>query len=232
MRSRRLILSLMSVVGWAAGCQSMSGAELAVAPRPMPLPAGAVQLPRDARFSIALAPSQRDPGLDSTAEAESVADPAGAARAAARISNGGSASAEFQLGHSLANDSDQQVQLALTLTAEYEHRVSAGAATTTPEATVELAIYVRDAQRRLIRTIPLLSSTNSAGGSRSNDRRSTSIELLLGARQSVIVYVAGGARVETQPGRAADCSLELRSLTLDVQTTPAAAPASAPTDQP
>ncbi len=230
MRTRRLFFALLSsVVGCATGCQSMSGAELAVAPAPMPLPASAVQLPRDAKFSIALAPSQRNPGLDSAAEAESVADRAGAARAFARITSGGNASAEFQLGHSLANDSDQQVRLALTLTAEYEHSMSAGAATTAPEAVVELAIYLRDAQRRLIRTIPLLSSNNSAGGSRSNDRRSTSIELLLGARQSVIVYLAGGARVETQPGRAAECALELKSLTIDVQTTPAAA---APAGQP
>jgi len=213
-------LSLLAL----AGCQgAVVGSELSARPRPRPISAsdgGVLRLPADEKFSIHLAPSQQEPGLDGTARASADAKPEGDAAAQAEVENGGKAAATFQLGHALANDSSRQVALQFNVKFAYEFE-AASTPVNTPGATLSLKLYARDGRNRVLTTLPVLEHASEDGSASSSGDKQLHFSLTLGPGESASVFLAGNARIEAPYGRSARGALTLRGLTMEIETRPA-----------
>jgi len=198
------------------------GSELAMRPTPRALGAAVLRLPADESFSITLAPTQETPGLGGQAEADASAAKNGAAEAVARVDNGGSAMAGFQLGHSMKNDADRMVYLHVRVACDYQTDAGAAPPSTMPEAQVGLNLYARDGRNRLLRSFNLAQHSTETGAVASKDSKVIEFTLPLGAREWVNIFVAGRARIETTEGHEAHGSIKLNKLemTIEKETAP------------
>lgn len=205
-----------------AGCgRGEFGSELSFRPSPQALggvEGGAIRLPQDKPFSIALAPTQETPGLGGTAEADAHASKDGNADATARVENGGSALAGFQLGHAFENDSDRQMHLHVRVRCEYQTQAGALPSSALPDAQVTLKLYARDGRNRLLRELSLVAHSTDEGAASSTSRKNIEFDLTLGPRQSVSIFLAGSVEIETPDGRSAHGSIGLSGLEMDVRT--------------
>ncbi len=209
------------LVGLSACGGGGFGSELATRPTPRSLDTGqgaTLRLPQDEPFSITLAPKQAAPGLGGTAEAVSHVSNDGHADADARVDNGGSATASFQLGHALKNDSDRLVSLRVCLRCEYETEAEATPARPLPDAKIGLNLYVRDGRNRLVRSLTLAQHSTDEGAASSKNHKDIEFTLSLGARQSVNIFLAGGVEIETTEGHAAHGSIKLSKLEMEIRT--------------
>jgi hypothetical protein len=197
------------------------GSELTVRPNPWLLSRGEnqmIRLPQDEPFSIALAPSQESPGLGGTAEADAHTSKDGQADASARVENGGSARAWFQLGHAFENDSEWQAQLEVRVRCEFEAKAEATPPGPLPDAKIDLNLYVRDGHNRLLRNFNLAQHSTEEGAAASTDRKEVEFVLPLGPRQRVDIFLAGSVQVETQEGHSARGSIRLSGLEMELKT--------------
>jgi hypothetical protein len=195
------------------------GSELAVRPTPRALDTSAgstLRVPQDEPFSITLAPKQAAPGLGGTADAVTNVSKDGHADAMARVENGGTAVASFQLGHAVENDTDRLVSLHVRLQCEYETEIEATPAGPSPDAKVELTLYARDGRNRLVRTLNLTRQATDEGAAASRDGKDVEFTLPLGARTSLNIYLAGGVAIDTPEGRAARGALKLDKLEMEI----------------
>jgi hypothetical protein len=212
----------LSVVLVLSGCGGGGfGSELKVQPTPQPLSRGdyrTIHLPQDEPFSIALAPTQKDPGLGGTAEAEAHVSNDGGADAVARVENGGSAQAGFQLGHAFENDSDRQAELRLRVRGEFETVAGATPPGALADAKVGLNLYARDGRNRLLREFSLAQHSTDKGAAASTDRKEFDFVLTLGPRERVAVFLAGSVQIETPEGRSAHGSIKLSGVEMEVTT--------------
>lgn len=221
LRTCCIALAGVAVAG-LSGCGGGGfGSELEARPTPRSLDTGegvTLLLPRDEPFSIVLAPKQAAPGLGGKAEADSHASSDGRAAAEAHVDNGGSAMASFQLGHAVKNDSDRLVSLRVRLRCEYEAEAEATPPSRSPDAKVELGLYARDGRNRLVRSMNLAQHSTDKGAASIRDRKDVEFTLPLGARQSVNLFVAGGVEIETPEQRAANGSIKLGKLEMEIRT--------------
>lgn len=197
------------------------GGELRFRPSPQPLGAAAsetIRLPQDRPFSIALAPTRETPGLGGTAEADAHVWRDGRADAEARVENGGSALAGFQLGHAFSNEHDQQMALHFQVACEYRTDASAWPPGPLPDAKVTLKLYARDGRNRLLREFSLAEHSTDEGAAASTSHKQIDFDLTLGPRQSLSVFVAGGVEIDTPDGRSAQGSIRLEGLNFQVRT--------------
>lgn len=217
-----------------AGCSSGGMAsELSSQPRAEPLGRSigkTLRLPADVRFSIALAPAQKAPGINGKADASASAERTGSGDAAARVENGGAASATFQIGHAFKNDSDAQLDLLVRTRLNFDYAASAKPKGETQDATLSLNLYARDGKSRLLKTLALLSHTTAEGDVKGSDRKEAEFTLTLGPGDSVSVFAGGTVMINTKEGRSADGSIKLNGLEMEIESkaAPAVAPASAP----
>ena len=197
------------------------GSELAARPTARSLDTGpgvTLRVPQDEPFSIALAPKQAAPGLGGAADAVSNVSKQGHADATAHVENGGSATASFQLGHALKNDSDRLVSLHVRLYCEYEIDAESTPAGPSPDASVELNLYARDGRNRLVRSLNLTRHSTDEGAASSKDHKEIEFTLPLGARGSLNIFLAGGVEIEIPEGRAARGSIKLSKLEMEIRT--------------
>lgn len=233
---RSSVAGMFAVVLCLAGCASAPpGSELAVKPPERPLPASqgrVVRLPSEEKFSIALAPSRREPGIDGSADAQSSASGAGQAEATAQVKTAGAASASFQLGHGFKNDSDRQQDVDVRVTVDYEYSVDATPRSARSDASVGLALYARDALNRVQRTITLVQHTTGDGAASSADQKDARFTLTLGPNESTNIFLAGVIDVKTQDGHNAGGRLKVKQLEMEITVDPAPPVSSAPSGQP
>ncbi len=211
-------LSLLILVGCGGGD---FGSELAMRPNPRALPAddgATLRLPQDQAFSITLAPKQAAPGIGGKADAVSNVSKDGNADALAFVENGGSATAGFQLGHAVKNDTDRMVNLHVTVRCEFETSAEATPPGPLPDATVGLHLYARDGRNRLLRNFSLAQHSTEEGAASSHDRKDIDFTLPLGARESVSIFLAGSVQVELPENRAARGSIKLSKLEMEIKT--------------
>jgi hypothetical protein len=223
-RTRRLLFAIAIAAPWSLGCASSDfGSDLAARPRPRSLPAEktTVRLPADMAFSIALSPSNENPGLGGQAEADSHATPDGKADAAASVNNGGDATASFQLGHAFSNDTSRQMDLSFKLRYHYDFDAEVPDPRVPVEGGIGLMLYARDNRNRLTRSDQLLNHTLDDGAIERSGSDATSFVLTLGPGESVSVFVAGRVYVKASEERSAKCSMNLTGVEMEVQTTPA-----------
>ena len=211
-------LSLLTLVGCGGG---EFGSELAMRPSPRPLSAedgATLRLPQDQSFSITLAPKQSAPGLEGKANAVANAESNGQADALALVENGGSATAGFQLGHAVRNDTDRMINLEVAVRCEFETNAEATPPSPLPDATVGLHLYVRDKRNRLLRNFSLAQHSTEEGAAASTDRKDIIFALPLGPRESVSIFLAGSVQVELPEQHAARGSIKLSKLEMEIKT--------------
>jgi hypothetical protein len=197
------------------------GSELTVRPTPRSLSSGeraTLRLPQDEPFSITLAPTRESPGLGGTAEADAHVSRDGNADAVARVDEGGSALARFQLGHAVKNESDRQMDLLVRLRCEYETEAEATPPGPLPDATVGLKLYARDGHNRLLRNIGMVDHSTEEGAASSKDRKDVEFTLTLGPRETLSVFLAGSVEIETRVGHSARGSIKLSGLEMQIET--------------
>lgn len=208
-----------------AGCSGAAvSSELSVRPEPRPLSrsSGSVlRLPKDEKFSIALAPAQKAPGLMGTADATASASRDGNAELSAMVDNGGAASATFQLGHAFSNDSDRQIDLNIKTRFDCEFRAEMKPAMQAEDAMLGLSIYARDGRGRLLKSIGVVQYSTAEGGLGSKSRRENDFTLTLGPNESISVFVAGDIAINSKEGRSATAAMRLSGLELEVESKPA-----------
>lgn len=218
-------VAVLLFVGTLAGCGGADfGAELSARPRPVTLKtdAGSVtRLPQDQKFTITLAPSSKEPGLTGAAEADSHATADGAADAAARVSNGGKASASFQLGHAFKNESERQIDADIRIRFKYEIAAQATPPADVPGATVGVRLYARNARNVLVRTVDLLSHTTENGAASRRGDNDLTCTLTLGPGEALNVFLAGLAGVEAREDRTASASVKLSDVQMEITSKPA-----------
>lgn len=196
------------------------GSELSArpVPRSLDLNGQVLRLPQDEPFSIALAPTQEQPGLGGKADANAQVSNRGDADANAQVDNGGAASAEFQLGHAIKNDSDRQASLLVRLHCEFETTAEATPPGPLRDAEVGLRLYARDGRNRLLRNMQLAHHSTEEGAASSRVGKDVDFRLTLGPREWVSVYVAGGVHIDTQEGHSARGAIKLSGLKMEIET--------------
>lgn len=208
-----------------AGCSGTQfGSELSARPRPRLIGqphSTTLRVPQDERFAIALPRSTRQAGLDGTADGDATADPTGSASATATVKLSGTAESLFQLGHSFANGTDQQLDLDITARCHSTYRVHAEPNAQLPDAVVGLRLYVRDSRGRMLRDLVLLDQDTENGTTQGQADQSPRFTITLAPGESADVYIAGLAKVDIPTGRTATAELTLSGLQFEVVTQPA-----------
>ena len=218
-----------ALLAWSGCGGGELASQLSMRPRPKVLPAtgqAVVHVPADEPFTIALAPSSETPGLGGTAEADSHADPAGSADAFARVKTSGKASAEFQLGCSLKNDTDHQVKMKVQAKCHYETELTLTPPQPAPGVQLVLRLYARDYNNRLVRKDHVFTATGENGGGATSGTVDLSFTHILGPGEAIDVFFAGAATIDIREGRSATCRIKLRDARMQVSTE--AAPAMRP----
>lgn len=209
--------------------------ELTVRPTARPVAAAEakpLRLPADEKFSIALAPAQKTPGLMGTADAVASASADGNAEITALAETAGNASATFQVGHAFANDSTRQIDLTCRLRMNYEYRAASKSAIETQDAILSLAVFARDSRGRLLKTVNVLQDDTADGGVSSKDRKEVEFTVTLGPGESASIFVGGNVTVDVKDGRSASGAIRLNGLEMEVQSKAAPAVAPSATTQP
>lgn len=179
-------------------------------------------LPQDERFSIAVAPSSRHPGLGGTADAHGKASDNGEAELSAMVNNGGTAIANFQLGHAFKNDTRQQMDLDLVVRFNYEFSVTSSPSDRSVDAGVGLKLYARNSRNVLVRRDDLFSHAADRGPAARSGSDEVRLTVTVGPGESISVFLAGQTAVNAEYGRSATCQLSVKGMKMDVS--PKAAP--------
>ncbi len=205
-----------------AGCgRGGLTSDLSVQPQAQPLPtaeSATLSLPQDKPFAIALAPTEELPGLGGTADADAHATKEGNADARAEVKNGGKATAGFQLGHALKNDSERQVDCDFKVRCRYEYQSQATPPSGVPDATVRLMLYARTARNLRLTELKLLEHSTDNGAVSEAATKELSFTLTLGPGETVNVYLGGEVKVDVADDHSAAGTLKVGDLTMDVVT--------------
>lgn len=223
MLDRRSGLGLcLALSGLLVGC---SGGDFAseVSARPAPTSLSRrdefrFRLPADEKFSIALAPSRQAPGLGGTAHAVGKAQREGTAELSADIESGGEAEATCQVGHVFRNDTEQQLDLEVSATVEFEYTAEVPAAPTGVNVDVGLRLYARNSRNLLVRNHSIVAHTVEDGSGARRGQETLKFVQALAPGESITVFVAGRAAVKAEFGKSAACRLALRRTEMDVTT--------------
>lgn len=210
-----------------AGCSSGSmTSELAARPEPRAiakLAAGMLRLPQDEKFSIALAPAQKSPGIMGVADANAKATHDGNADLSATVENGGTASATFQVGHAFANDSDRQMDLKIRLRFDYEYHAEARPAALTEDAVLGVDVFARSDRGKLLKTINVLKFSTAEGDVTSRGNKEADFVVTLAPADAASVFVGGNVQIAAQDGHSASATIKLSKLEMEIE--PKSAPA-------
>ncbi|MBI5865918.1 MAG: hypothetical protein HZB38_15725 [Planctomycetes bacterium] len=224
MRDFALVAAMFACTA-LTGCGGGSpAAELNVRPEPRTVSATAakpLRLPQDERFSIALAPSQKAPGLLGKADANSNARSDGTADASAKVENGGTASSSFQLGHVFSNDSERQVDLAVRVSFDFQYDATAQPPNVGEQAALKLDIFARDGRGRMLKTVNVLQYTTGEGDIAGRSRNQSDFSVPLGPRETLAVYAGGNASINAKDGRSGTGGIRISGLEMEVQSKPA-----------
>ena len=220
------ILGYLLLTAALTGCGAGDiGATLSDRPQPMKLTkpeTRTIAIPASTPFSITLAPSQKKPELNGTAYAESTAKNSGQAKASASIEGGGTASAAFQIGHALRNDSERLLDLRVSAKLHYKYAVAADSSTL-PLAGVHVNLFARDDRNRSLAKFNFVAHTSDNGAVTVNDGEQLDFTITLGPGRTASIYLAGTVQINAEDGHTASGSIDLDSFELEITTQPAPA---------
>ncbi len=185
------------------------------------LASSVVHLPKDHKFSIALAPAQKSPGLSGSADATAQAAGDGNANLKASVENGGTASATFQIGHAFSNDTDRQMDLRVRLRFDYEYSATAKPPSLAADGVLGMDIYARNTRGKLLKTIPVLSFSTAEGDLSSRGEKEADFTVTLSPADGAIIFVGGNVQITTKDGHSAGGTIKLSKMEMDVEPKPA-----------
>ena len=181
-----------------------------------------LRLPADGRFNITDKTSQQTPGRSGTARGESDAAGEGTALCRAKVTNGGSASAAFQLGHCIENRGEQAVMAEAVFTCEYE--ISAEQTDGPEKPTVSsyaMGLYVNDTDGRLLKQVPVETSSADGGPTSGTGRLLKEFRVRLEPKRVYNFVLTGKVDAKTGERGLAHLGIDVKSLQLTVRRAPA-----------
>ena len=179
-----------------------------------------VSLPGDQPFNIHIKQRSENPGYEGSAESESKANADGKALCSTEVANGGSATAEFTIGHRIANQTDHPQSLAVELDCQWRQSLQSS---TDPEADTiaraDLQILVLDAKGKILATIPVLKtdSDQARASAELHDQRKLSISIEPQTRYDIIL--TGKVEAQSAAGQEASARLEINDLKINLSFT-------------
>ncbi|NLX12779.1 MAG: hypothetical protein GXY44_03880 [Phycisphaerales bacterium] len=176
-----------------------------------------VSLPMDQPFNIHTKRSNQNPGLDGTAQGHSDATAAGRASCSVEAANGGSALAEFTIGHRIANQTDYFQNLSVELDCRWQHALHTSTDPTADTiARADLQILVLDAKGKILATIPALKTDSDQiqASAELLDHRKLSVSLEPKLRYDIIL--TGKVEAQSAAGQEASARLEVNDLKINL----------------
>jgi len=181
-----------------------------------------ILLPGDRTFNIHLKTSSRNPGTDGTAHGDSDATPEGNAFCLAEAANGGSALAEFKIGHRIDHQTQRRQSVAIQVEFELEQSVEASRLPASDTlATGDLFLAVLDARKRPLANVPINQTTsdNAVGASLTTCR--FNLPALFEPDQSYNIILFGKVGVSAAAAQQAAARLTVRGLKMRLTFAPA-----------
>jgi hypothetical protein len=193
-----------------------------------PLSPGPLNLPTDATYNIHIKESQQNPGPIGSAQGRSDAQGDGNAACEAVGENGGSASAQFNLGHRIDNlaTSPQKVRLELTFLLEEELEASENAAPETL-ASASLVFVVLDSRQHPVARLSFVDTTTDAVRTVATDTEKRSVTFQFEPDETYDIMLFAKVSTAAAPDQRARARLAVKSLQMQfafvpVTTQPAA----------
>jgi len=223
-----LMVVSMAGVGGCAGGGSAGIVDLPAAQRhrlTAALPANAViKLPADTPYNVHDKRWGSTPGLDGKAVAAADATASGTAYAAANAENGGVSWGEFQLGHSLENETGKALAAELRMTIDYEYvcRAAGGAKTA---GVFSLKAYVKGSDGKVIQMLPLAGHTTDDGPVRWSGTERTVSEITMQSGLGYTIVLVGRTDATSQEKASCAAEIRIKSLAIEIACKPATTPA-------
>jgi len=171
-------------------------------------------LPADTGFN--LWDSQRQAA--GAGRAESEADASGTARCGATAEGAGTAVAEFQLGHVLDNRSGGPLPVTVRFDVDYECRLSGtpGPDPAKPEDELGLRVFVRDSNRRVLKSMTLTDASSRLGPDTWKGQQSPAFDVTLEPDLAYYFVLAGRVAVTGTEDAKSAAGVSIRSLKLEL----------------
>jgi len=187
------------------------------------LTAGPVHLPGDRGFNIHVKKSSRNPGPDGGATSDSDATADGRALCLAQAADGGSASADFHLGHRFVNRTGSPQSVQIEVEYELDQAIEASPVPTARTlATADMDLVVVDSRKRSIAKMGVVHATSdeAAATLSSRDRRTLTLRFEPGRWYDVILF--GQVHADADEGQKARARLDVGQLKMHLSFSPAA----------
>ncbi|UCG33841.1 MAG: hypothetical protein JSU68_04230 [Phycisphaerales bacterium] len=179
-------------------------------------------MPADVPFNITSKRSDQVPGMDGTARGESGAERDGTAFCRVSASNGGAASASFELGHCVENRGQQSAAAEAIFICEYEGSLSETEGTeTNTSTTYALDLYINDTDGRVLKHNPFEAASGDEGPRSGSTRFVEEYLVTLEPGRVYNFVVAGKVAAKTGAGGQADLGIKLKTLQLTIRKTAA-----------
>jgi hypothetical protein len=189
-------------------------------------PAGApLNLPADRPYNIHIKQGQLNKGSNGDARSDATATPEGAASASAQADNGGSANAEFKIGHRIDNNTDKVQTMAVRVNLQLQQAAKADEVPLPATlAKADLRLIVVDTHKRVVTSTVLVQATTDDAVAESASipqERNLTARLEPGESYDVVLY----GKVEAAAGerQKSAASLKLEQLAMTFTFAPAAA---------
>lgn len=218
-----LAMGVLSLVCGSFGCEGTGDslrirvpAEYWTAVNETPSSPLSLNFPADAPFNIHIKNSKQNPGPAGKAQGRSDADGQGQAWAEVEVENGGSAEAEFIIGHRINVQADQSLAAVIDVTYDLAQTIQAPAEPK-GETTLstELFLTVQDERKKQLVRVPLQQSPDglSAVETHSNDQRRLRLTLETDTRYDIII----SCTIEASADQGQQCRTRVAISQLNVQ---------------
>ncbi len=176
-----------------------------------------LKLPADKPFNV------HDPLRSSTGDAQAGSDATevGTAFCGAQGRNGGAASAEFQLGSCLYNETGKPLAATVTFSLDYEHKAESTAGATAETAgKMLLKIFIRDSVGKILKEQVLVQSASRVGPRSWSGRETQAFDVALQPDLSYHFVLAGRAEAATKPHTSASARIDVKRLEIEIACKP------------
>lgn len=179
-------------------------------------PGTVIKLPKPLPFNVHDKRWNSTPGADGKADPSAGATADGTAFCKADGSNGGSSTAEFQIGHCLDNDSGTTISAELRMTIDYEHACRAEGEGAKVVANYAIKVFVKDTAGRVLQTLPLAAHTTDEGRVSWAGSEKTITEVTMQPGLGYYVVLAGQAQAGSEPKTSTSAHIKVKSFALDI----------------
>lgn len=228
MHRRRFVLPVLAA-GLLAGCGTGDvGAEIEVSPDEVSGPpaggtGGSLRLPDARPFNIHLKSSSQNPGEAGRGRGDSDAGPDGKAFCLAEGAAGGSATAEFRIGHRVIAPGEGSHRLAVQI--EFDLR-QALQASEPPDARTQaqltLQLLALDGRRRVLARSALIAASSDESAGSASETHLRRLAFTLEPHQTCDIILYGKVEATSAPAQEASARLDVRGLRMALDFQPVA----------